>query len=181
MVNCVHFPSFCCSSICSDKHGQERFLYQGECRESCPVGHYPAEGHTCLPCPDNCDLCHSAHICTRCMGGYFIVPTNHTCQKLECGQGKAALGPPGGGMGNGTPRCPTDLYCLLGLLSMPEMTLYDYILCKDSHSYSSLLTHTPVLWVSPDAIQGYRNAANHKEIDLEWRVCRQVMVERKSD
>lgn len=64
---------------------------------------------------------------------------------------------------------------------MPEMTLYDYILCKDSHSYSSLLTHTPVLWVSPDVIQGYRNAANHKEIDLEWRVCRQVMVERKSD
>ncbi|XP_045878824.1 proprotein convertase subtilisin/kexin type 5 isoform X2 [Meles meles] len=77
-----------CTSCGVDKHGQKRFLYQGECWESCPAGHYPTEGHTCLPCSDNCELCHSAHICTRCMDGYFIVPSNHTCQKLECGQGE---------------------------------------------------------------------------------------------
>ncbi|VFV17179.1 proprotein convertase subtilisin kexin [Lynx pardinus] len=77
-----------CTSCGVDKHGQERFLYQGECWESCPAGYYPAEGHTCLPCPDNCELCHNAHICVRCTGGYFLVPTNHTCQKLACGQGE---------------------------------------------------------------------------------------------
>ncbi|EPY77987.1 hypothetical protein CB1_001144025 [Camelus ferus] len=77
-----------CTSCREDEHGRERFLYWGECRESCPTGHYPADGHTCQPCPDNCELCHRAHICTRCMGGYFLVPTNHSCQKLECGQGE---------------------------------------------------------------------------------------------
>ncbi|XP_045696264.1 proprotein convertase subtilisin/kexin type 5 isoform X1 [Phyllostomus hastatus] len=77
-----------CTSCGVDKHGQKRLLYQGECRESCPVGYYPAEGQACLPCPDNCELCHNAHICTRCMVGYFIAPTNHTCQKFECGPGE---------------------------------------------------------------------------------------------
>ncbi|XP_045324484.1 proprotein convertase subtilisin/kexin type 5 isoform X1 [Leopardus geoffroyi] len=77
-----------CTSCGVDKHGQERFLYQGECWESCPAGYYPAEGHTCLPCPDNCELCHNAHICIQCTGGYFLEPTNHTCQKLACGQGE---------------------------------------------------------------------------------------------
>lgn len=77
-------------SICLDKHGRERFLYWGECRENCPTGHYPDEGHTCQPCPDNCELCHSSHVCTRCGRGYFLVPSNRTCRKLECGQGKAA-------------------------------------------------------------------------------------------
>ncbi|KAL6052988.1 hypothetical protein STEG23_023159, partial [Scotinomys teguina] len=70
------------------KHGQEHFLYEGECRKSCPVGHYPAKGHACLPCPDNCELCHNPDVCTRCTSGYFIVPTNHTCQKLDCQQGE---------------------------------------------------------------------------------------------
>ncbi|DAA26857.1 TPA: proprotein convertase subtilisin/kexin type 5 [Bos taurus] len=77
-----------CTSCGVDKHGQERFLYWGECRESCPPGYYPEEGHTCQPCPDNCELCHSTHVCTRCVRGYFMVPSNHTCQKLECGQGE---------------------------------------------------------------------------------------------
>lgn len=117
MVNFVHFSFFYFPSICSDKYGQERFLYQGECWESCPPGHYPGEGHTCLPCPDSCELCHNAHICIRCMGGYFLVPTNHTCQKLVCGQGKSALSHcliPGGSMRSYTPGCPRGLSCLPG-------------------------------------------------------------------
>ncbi|KAL0607078.1 Proprotein convertase subtilisin/kexin type 5, partial [Plecturocebus cupreus] len=69
-----------------NNYGREHFLYQGECRDSCPDGHYPTEGNTCLPCPDNCEICHSAHVCTRCTRGYFIAPTNRTCQKLECGR-----------------------------------------------------------------------------------------------
>ncbi|XP_060056766.1 proprotein convertase subtilisin/kexin type 5-like [Erinaceus europaeus] len=77
-----------CTSCGTDKYGQERFLYQGECRERCPAGLYPAWGHTCLPCSDNCEICHSTDLCIRCRSGYFIVPTNHTCQKLECGQGE---------------------------------------------------------------------------------------------
>uniref|UniRef100_A0A8C6F9P2 Proprotein convertase subtilisin/kexin type 5 n=1 Tax=Monodon monoceros TaxID=40151 RepID=A0A8C6F9P2_MONMO len=77
-----------CTSCGVDKHGRERFLYWGECRENCPTGHYPDEGHTCHPCPDNCELCHSSHVCTRCARGYFLVPSNRTCRKLECGQGE---------------------------------------------------------------------------------------------
>lgn len=77
-----------CTSCGVDKHGQERFLYWGECRERCPRGHYADEGHTCQPCPDNCELCHSPHFCIRCVHGYFMVPANHTCQKLECRQGE---------------------------------------------------------------------------------------------
>ncbi|XP_030619638.1 proprotein convertase subtilisin/kexin type 5 isoform X2 [Delphinapterus leucas] len=77
-----------CTSCGVDKHGRERFLYWGECRENCPTGHYPDEGHTCHPCPDNCELCHSSHVCTRCGRGYFLVPSNRTCRKLECGQGE---------------------------------------------------------------------------------------------
>lgn len=93
MADFVYFLSFCCPSNWSDKHGQEHFLYQGECRESCPAGHYSAKGHICLPCPDNCELCHNPRVCTRCTSGYFLVPTNHSCQKLECGQGKVVLTP----------------------------------------------------------------------------------------
>ncbi|XP_036711559.1 proprotein convertase subtilisin/kexin type 5 isoform X1 [Balaenoptera musculus] len=77
-----------CTSCGVDKHGRERFLYWGECRESCPTGHYPDEDHTCRPCPDNCELCHSSHVCTRCRRGYFLLPSNRTCRKLECGQGE---------------------------------------------------------------------------------------------
>lgn len=91
--DCFCISSFSCLSNWSDKHGQEYFLYKGECLENCPVGHYPAKGHACLPCPDNCELCYNPHVCSRCMSGYVIVPTNHTCQKLECRQGEASLGP----------------------------------------------------------------------------------------
>ncbi|XP_004862586.1 proprotein convertase subtilisin/kexin type 5 isoform X3 [Heterocephalus glaber] len=79
---------FNCTSCRPDKHGRESFLYRGECRESCPAGLAPAEGRTCLPCPGNCELCHNPHICIRCASGYVLGPTNHTCQKLECGQGE---------------------------------------------------------------------------------------------
>ncbi|KAB0368883.1 hypothetical protein FD755_019917 [Muntiacus reevesi] len=74
-----------CTSCGVDKRGRERFLYWGECRESCPPGYYPDEGHICQPCPDNCELCHSTHVCTRCVRGYFMMPSNHSCQRLECG------------------------------------------------------------------------------------------------
>ncbi|XP_069891868.1 proprotein convertase subtilisin/kexin type 5 isoform X2 [Dipodomys merriami] len=77
-----------CTSCRADEDGQERLLYKGECRESCPVGHYPTKEHTCLPCPDNCELCQSPQVCTRCLSGYLLLPTNHTCQRLECGQGE---------------------------------------------------------------------------------------------
>ena len=52
IANFVHFPSFHFAPFSLDKHGQERFLYWGECRESCPPGYYPEEGHTCQPCPE---------------------------------------------------------------------------------------------------------------------------------
>lgn len=93
IANFVHFPSFHFAPFSLDKRGRERFLYRGECRESCPPGYYPDEDHICQPCPDNCELCHSTHVCTRCVRGYYMMPSNHSCQKSECGQGKAALEP----------------------------------------------------------------------------------------
>lgn len=146
LVNFVHFLSFSCPSVCSDKHGQERFLYQGECWESCPAGYYPAEGHTCLPCPDNCELCHNAHICVRCTGGYFLVPTNHTCQKLACGQGKSALShclAPGCSMRSYPLDVPEICTVFQVLMLAPGMTLCDYMCSGDSDDCSSLSLRTP--------------------------------------
>ncbi|XP_042636544.1 proprotein convertase subtilisin/kexin type 5 [Orycteropus afer afer] len=77
-----------CTSCGVDKLGRERVLFQGECLEHCPGGHYPAPEHACLPCPDHCAFCQGPHICTQCADSYFLVPANHTCQKLECGQGE---------------------------------------------------------------------------------------------
>lgn len=77
-----------CTACGIGKHGQEHFLDQGKCRDRCPAGHFPGEGHICLPCPENCELCQSIKSCTQCRSGYFIEPTNHTCQKSECGKGE---------------------------------------------------------------------------------------------
>lgn len=160
IANFVHFPSFHFASFSLDKHGQERFLYWGECRESCPPGYYPEEGHTCQPCPDNCELCHSTHVCTRCVRGYFMVPSNHTCQKLECGQGKAALEPMQ--TKGAVPWMPQRLEYLPGAMVAPGWFL-------------TTLHHKWGQWYLPcslspsiclDTIQGLRNAANH--IHRRW-------------
>lgn len=182
-ANFVPSPSFCCLSLCSDKHGRERFLYQGECWESCPAGHYPAEGHTCLPCSENCELCRSAHICTRCVVGYLIAPANHTCQKLECGQGKAALGRcliPGGSKRSSTLDGSEMWTDLPALMLAPGMIVCDCMSSGNSDGCSPLLLHTP-LSGSLQTFQRHRNAANHREIDIESRVCGRGRMERKSD
>ena len=162
IANFVHFPSFHFAPFSLDKRGRERFLYRGECRESCPPGYYPDEGHICQPCPDNCELCHSTHICTRCVRGYFMMPSNHSCQKLECGQGKAALEPlqTKGAVPWGAPETWASIY--LGAMVTPgwlPTTLHNkwgqqYLPCSLSPR------------VSLDTIQGLRHAANH--IHRRW-------------
>ncbi|XP_074062783.1 proprotein convertase subtilisin/kexin type 5 isoform X2 [Macrotis lagotis] len=76
-----------CTACGTDKLGKERFLYMGECWESCPAGYHHSD-NTCLSCPENCEFCSSSSYCTQCLQGYYILPTNNTCQKLECKEGE---------------------------------------------------------------------------------------------
>ncbi|MGH0156290.1 UNVERIFIED_CONTAM: hypothetical protein FKN15_031152 [Acipenser sinensis] len=38
-----------------DKFGNNRYLFQGECKEACPQGYYPSAEKICQLCPDNCE------------------------------------------------------------------------------------------------------------------------------
>ncbi|XP_075416639.1 proprotein convertase subtilisin/kexin type 5 isoform X2 [Tenrec ecaudatus] len=77
-----------CTSCGVDNFGQDRVLYQGECREQCPEGHFPSPEQACLPCPAHCAHCQDTLICLQCSGGYFLEPKNHTCQRFKCRQGE---------------------------------------------------------------------------------------------
>ncbi|XP_017941456.2 proprotein convertase subtilisin/kexin type 5 isoform X4 [Manacus vitellinus] len=74
-----------CTSCGTDRRGTERFLYRGECRESCPPGHYHAD-HTCMPCSGHCEVCLNSHHCKRCFRGYYL--TENMCQKHSCKEGE---------------------------------------------------------------------------------------------
>ncbi|XP_050185248.1 proprotein convertase subtilisin/kexin type 5 isoform X1 [Myiozetetes cayanensis] len=74
-----------CTSCGTDRRGTERFLYRGECRESCPPGHYHAE-HTCMPCSGHCEVCLNSSHCKRCFRGYYL--TQNMCQKHSCREGE---------------------------------------------------------------------------------------------
>ncbi|NWR75520.1 PCSK5 convertase, partial [Centropus unirufus] len=74
-----------CITCGIDRRGMERFLYHGECRESCPPGHYHSE-HTCVACSSHCEVCLNSSHCKRCFRGYYL--TQNTCQKLNCREGE---------------------------------------------------------------------------------------------
>lgn len=161
MADFAHFLSFCCPSNRSDKQGRERFLHQGECLESCPAGHAPAQGHTCLPCPDNCELCHHPHICTRCVSGYVLGPTNSTCEKLECGQGETALGSPRTcGWGRGYLYSPDIRACQVPDLMSSLQVTHRCLLSRNSSPF--LFPHISSLAV-PDPMQHPRSTADPTE------------------
>lgn len=69
----------------TDRRGMDRFLYRGECRESCPPGHYHSE-HTCVPCSGHCEVCLDSKHCKRCSRGYYL--NQNICQKHSCREGK---------------------------------------------------------------------------------------------
>nr|XP_033782752.1 proprotein convertase subtilisin/kexin type 5 isoform X1 [Geotrypetes seraphini] len=76
-----------CTACGTGKNGSKRFLFNGECRQSCPKGHYSSSGkNACLPCLQNCEVCSGPTECARCVEGYY--PASGSCQKLHCGEGE---------------------------------------------------------------------------------------------
>uniref|UniRef100_A0A670J7E8 SPC3 n=1 Tax=Podarcis muralis TaxID=64176 RepID=A0A670J7E8_PODMU len=78
-----------CSACGKDKKGNTHFLYLGECRESCPLGHYSSEEeNTCRPCFEHCEVCPDQTMCERCFDGYYLA--DNSCQKHKCRKGKTS-------------------------------------------------------------------------------------------
>uniref|UniRef100_A0A673LQY8 Proprotein convertase subtilisin/kexin type 5-like n=1 Tax=Sinocyclocheilus rhinocerous TaxID=307959 RepID=A0A673LQY8_9TELE len=75
-----------CTGCSKDRFGVERYLFEGECRESCPKGYSHSSKGTCDPCPPNCTVCTSSGHCLHCTPSYY--PKDRTCAKLECGVGE---------------------------------------------------------------------------------------------
>ncbi|XP_073723703.1 proprotein convertase subtilisin/kexin type 5b isoform X1 [Misgurnus anguillicaudatus] len=74
-----------CTRCGEDRYGVERYLFEGECRDSCPEGYYHSSSGTCDPCPPNCTVCISTDHCLYCAPSYY--PTDGKCVKLQCGEG----------------------------------------------------------------------------------------------
>ncbi|XP_064032778.1 proprotein convertase subtilisin/kexin type 5 isoform X1 [Pogoniulus pusillus] len=74
-----------CTTCGTDRRGIERFLYHGECRESCPPGHYHSD-NTCVSCPGHCEMCVNSSHCKRCFRGYQLI--QNICQKHNCKEGE---------------------------------------------------------------------------------------------
>uniref|UniRef100_A0A8C1MNG8 Proprotein convertase subtilisin/kexin type 5b n=1 Tax=Cyprinus carpio TaxID=7962 RepID=A0A8C1MNG8_CYPCA len=75
-----------CTRCSKDRFGVERYLFEGQCRESCPKGYSHSSKGTCDPCPPNCTVCTSSGHCVHCTPSYY--PKDGTCAKLECGVGE---------------------------------------------------------------------------------------------
>ncbi|TRZ25690.1 hypothetical protein HGM15179_001409 [Zosterops borbonicus] len=84
-VDCSGSEPNKCTTCGTDRRGVEHFLYHGECRDHCPPGHYHVE-HTCVPCPDHCEVCLNSSHCKRCFRGYYL--TQNVCQKHSCREGE---------------------------------------------------------------------------------------------
>ncbi|XP_050768974.1 proprotein convertase subtilisin/kexin type 5 isoform X1 [Gymnogyps californianus] len=74
-----------CTTCGTDRRGMERFLYHGECRESCPPGHYHSE-HICVACSGHCEVCLNSSHCKRCFRGYYVA--QNICRKHSCREGE---------------------------------------------------------------------------------------------
>ncbi|CAM4558064.1 unnamed protein product [Lepidochelys olivacea] len=76
-----------CTACGTDKRGKKRFLYMGECRESCPRGYYHSEKNSaCLSCLEHCEMCLDSTQCNRCFKGYYL--SDNRCLKHECREGE---------------------------------------------------------------------------------------------
>lgn len=79
------YPSKLCFTV-TDKFGTDRYLFQGQCVDSCPEAHFHTQQKTCEACPEQCQLCSSASRCLKCSPPYYL---NHgVCTRLECGEGQ---------------------------------------------------------------------------------------------
>uniref|UniRef100_A0AAR2IXQ3 P/Homo B domain-containing protein n=1 Tax=Pygocentrus nattereri TaxID=42514 RepID=A0AAR2IXQ3_PYGNA len=77
-----------CTSCNKDRFGVERYLFDHECRDSCPEGHYPSSKNICESCPPHCSVCSSGSLCLHCAAHFYS--KDGTCVKLECGVGEVA-------------------------------------------------------------------------------------------
>uniref|UniRef100_UPI00398E529F proprotein convertase subtilisin/kexin type 5 n=1 Tax=Pristiophorus japonicus TaxID=55135 RepID=UPI00398E529F len=77
-----------CTSCNKDKFKNNRYFFKGECREYCPISHYPAADKTCNLCSSNCDVCTSDTHCVKCSSGFY--PTSKGCEQLKCREGEIA-------------------------------------------------------------------------------------------
>ncbi|KAL2100373.1 hypothetical protein ACEWY4_004767 [Coilia grayii] len=85
-AECVERGPANCSSCDTDKFGMDRYLFQGQCVDSCPEAHFHTAEKTCEACPQQCQLCTSASRCLKCSPSYYL---NHgVCTRLECGEGE---------------------------------------------------------------------------------------------
>uniref|UniRef100_A0A8C6U283 Proprotein convertase subtilisin/kexin type 5b n=1 Tax=Neogobius melanostomus TaxID=47308 RepID=A0A8C6U283_9GOBI len=77
-----------CTSCGTDVHGVARYLFEGECRQSCPEGHFHSAWSRCEPCPDDCLTCSSALHCVHCGPRYRLRAGQ--CVPLQCSDGEVA-------------------------------------------------------------------------------------------
>ncbi|XP_063066379.1 proprotein convertase subtilisin/kexin type 5 isoform X2 [Engraulis encrasicolus] len=85
-AECVERGPANCSSCDTDKFGMSRYLFQGQCVDSCPEAHYHTAQKTCEACPAHCPLCTSATRCLKCSPSYYL--NQGVCTRLECGEGE---------------------------------------------------------------------------------------------
>ncbi|TRY60185.1 hypothetical protein DNTS_003795 [Danionella cerebrum] len=74
-----------CTSCSQDHFGVERFLFERQCRESCPEGFSHSSRGTCDACPPNCTVCTSSGHCVHCAPSFYS--KDGLCTRLECGVG----------------------------------------------------------------------------------------------
>ncbi|XP_067430805.1 proprotein convertase subtilisin/kexin type 5 [Thunnus thynnus] len=85
-ATCVDAGPANCTSCDTDKFGMERYLFEGQCLDTCPEAFYHTKERSCEPCSDNCKLCTSSAHCLKCNSSYYI--SDGVCAKLECGEGE---------------------------------------------------------------------------------------------
>uniref|UniRef100_A0A673CDE4 Proprotein convertase subtilisin/kexin type 5a n=1 Tax=Sphaeramia orbicularis TaxID=375764 RepID=A0A673CDE4_9TELE len=74
-----------CTSCDKDKFGMERYMYEGQCVDTCPSAFYHTK-ESCEPCSDHCRLCSSSTRCLKCNSSYYL--SDGACTRLECGEGE---------------------------------------------------------------------------------------------
>jgi hypothetical protein len=62
------------------------FLYNNECRSTCPEGTFATEKMTCEPCPmSSCSKCDGGKTCSSCIANYVL--ENNKCKLPPCSDG----------------------------------------------------------------------------------------------
>ncbi|KAM9742841.1 proprotein convertase subtilisin/kexin type 5b isoform 1-T1 [Menidia menidia] len=71
-----------CTSCDTDTFGVARYLFQSQCRETCPEKFFHSGRMRCEACPEDCIICAAANHCLRCSPGHKLKDAH--CVPLEC-------------------------------------------------------------------------------------------------